>query len=142
MYLLIHSLIVSILSKIPKHIPIIKNVQFISIFLVCSPDRIRTCMITRPFYYRLLSTYSVYQVNIDPVVDSNHIIFSSRTGLLTFRHKTRTRTVENTTFQCNKTLTPELLLSVVLTGFEPVNKHLPSWLLTAPTLFSESLVRP
>ena len=37
-----------------------------------------------------------------------------------FRHLTRTRTVENTTFRCNKTLTPELLLSVVKTGFEPV----------------------
>ena len=31
---------------------------------------------------------SVYQVNIDPVVDSNHIIFTSRTGLLSFRHLT------------------------------------------------------
>jgi len=30
----------------------------------------------------------VYQVNIDPVVDSNHIVFTSRTGLLTFRHLT------------------------------------------------------
>ena len=60
MYLLIHSLMVSILSKIPKHIPIIKNVQFISIFLVCSQDRIRTCMVTYELdFHRVFQGYSM-----------------------------------------------------------------------------------